>query len=250
MAATLQFFDMSASLTPPSGHLEPMPITLGPNWQPGDLRVVFISAMAAATSGKETEQDIPMDPDPPTGFTASYSQAPGWGTHGTYFRRLVAGDNSAGVVWPKPAGWRQFMVAFLTVRGASPTVSPTAGALKVTSSAGVATATAPSVSVPGAGTMLFFVGNTPSGEKTPWPNWGVAMGAPTGWTNLVASEKSGTDFYQYSTDPAVIVTGKTFASAGSTGTVTYPTARGKPAWRGMWAFVTPAADVSASIGAV
>jgi hypothetical protein len=250
VAATLQFFDMSVSMTPPTGHQEPMPVTLGPNWQPGDLRLMFISALATATSGAETEADIPMAPDPPTGFTASYSREPGWGTHGTYFRRLVTGDNSAGVVFPKPAGWRQFMLSFLTVRGASPTAAPTAGNLRITSSAGTATATAPSISVPAAGTMVFFAGNTPSPESTPWPNWGVAMGAPTGWTNLVASEKSGQTFYQYSTDPAVIVVANTYASSGSTGTVTFPTARGKPAWAGMWAFVTPAADVSAAIGAV
>lgn len=190
-----------------------------------------------------------MDPDPPTGFTASFDRTPGWDNHGTYFRRLVAGDASTGVVWPKPAGWRLFMTAFLTVRGASPTAAVTAGDLRITSSAGVATATAASVTVPGAGAMVFFAGNVPSPEKTPWPNWGVAMGAPTGWVNLVASEKSGQDYYQYSTDPAVIVVGKTYASSGSTGTVTFPTARGKPAWAGMWAFITPAADVSASIGA-
>lgn len=241
---------MSVSLTPPVGHLEPLPVTLGPNWRPGDLRIMFISASATPASGNETEQDIPMDPDPPTGFTASYNRTPGWDTHGTYFRRLVAGDNSTGVTWPKPAGWRHFMSAFVTVRNASPTVAVTAGDLRITSNAGVATATAPSVTVPSAGTMLFFVGNVPSPEKTPWPNWAVAMGVPTGWTNLVASEKSGQDFYQYSTDPAVIVVAKAFASSGSTGTVTFPIARGKPAWAGMWAFITPAADVSATIGVV
>lgn len=250
MAATLQFFDMSVSITPPTGHLEPLPITLGPNWQPGDVRIVFVSGLATATAGNETEADIPMDPDPPTGFTDGYSREPGWGTHGCYFRRLVAGDNSTGVVWPKPAGWRHFMIGFLTVRGSSPTTDPTAGDIAVTSNAGVATADVPSVSVPGAGTMVFFVGNTPSPDKTPWPNWGIAMGAPTGWTNLVATEKSGGDFYEYDTNPALIVVGKSYASSGSTGTVTFPTARGKPAWAGMWAFITPAADVSASIGAV
>jgi hypothetical protein len=250
MAATLQFFDMSVSMTPPTGHQEPMPVTLGPNWQPGDIRLFFISAASTPASGAETEQDIPMDPDPPTGYTASFDRTPGWDNHGTYFRRLVVGDNSTGVIWPKPAGWRLFMNAFLTIRGASPTATVTAGDLRITSNAGVATATAASVTVPSAGAMIFFAGNIASPEQTPWPNWGVAMGAPTGWTNLVASEKSGTDFYEYDTNPAVIVVAKTFASAGSTGTVTFPIARGKPAWAGMWAFVTAAADVSASIGAV
>lgn len=250
MAAALQVFDMSVSATPPTGHQEPMPVTLGPNWQPGDIRLMFISAAATPAAGSETEQDIPMNPDPPTGFTSAYSRTPGWDTHGTYYRRLVSGDNSTGVVWPKPAGWRHFMLGFLTVRGASPTASVTAGDLRVTSSTGTATATAASVAVPGAGAMIFFVGNVPSPEKTPWPNWAGAMGAPTGWTNLVATENSGATFYQYDTNPAVIVTSKSYASSGSTGSVSYPIARGKFAFAGMYAFITPAADVSASIGAV
>lgn len=250
MAATLQFFDMSMSLAPPQGHLEPVPVTLGPNWQPGDLRIMFVSALATATAGFETEKDITMAPDPPTGFTASYSREPGWGTHGVYFRRLVAGDNSSGVTWPKPAGWRAYMLALMTVRNASPTTNPTAGNLRVTALSGDTTATATSVTVPGAGAMVFCAGSVPSPEKSPWPNWGVSMGAPTGWVNLVASEGSGADFYQFKTDAAGLLVGKTFASSGSTGAVSVPTAEGRPAFTGLYAFITPAADVSASIGAV
>jgi hypothetical protein len=38
MPATLDFFDMSVSVTAPTGHLEPFLVTLGPNWQPGAHR--------------------------------------------------------------------------------------------------------------------------------------------------------------------------------------------------------------------
>jgi len=250
MAATLQFFDMSMSVTPPTGHREPVPITLGPNWQPGDVRMLFASALATSTAGFETEKDITMVPDPPTGFTTSYSREPGWGTHGVYFRRLVAGDDSTGVTWPKPAGWRAFMLALMTVRGVSPTTNPTAGNLRITAAVGASTATAPSVSVPSAGTMVFCVGNWPSPEKSPWPNWAVSMAAPTGWKNLVASEGSGADFYQFKTDAAAIAVANTYSGSGSTGTVSIPTAQGRPGFLGLYAFITPAADVSASIGAV
>lgn len=256
MPAALQFFDMSVSITPPTGHFEPLPITLGPNWQPGDVRMMFVSGSAQAQTsgaGGDTSLDIPMDPDPPTGFTASYSRTPGSETHGTYFSSLVTGDTSASVVWPKPAYWQYFMLGLLTVRGVSPTVAPTAGSLSLAYQTGDATgtvATASSVSVPSAGTMIFFVGNIGDPGQSSWPKWPVALGAPTGWTNLVATDKSGATFYPYDTSLAVIAVGRTFASAGSTGAVTFQTAQGAPALAGMWAFLTPAADVSATIGAV
>jgi hypothetical protein len=72
---------------------------------------------------------------------------------------------------------------------------------------------------------------------------------PTGWTHLVATDKSGLTFYQYDTSPSLVVAGKAFTTSGSTGSVVFPTAQGAPAFAGLYVFLTPAADVSATIGA-
>lgn len=248
MPAQLQFFDMSVSITPPTGHLEPLPVTLGPNWQPNDIRLVFVSASGAGSTG-ETNMMMSLNPDPPTSFATAYSRNPGKETHGVYYRRLAPGATDATVYWTKPAGWRHFMFAALTVRGVSPTANPTGGTLTVTHIGAATTATASSVSVPGAGAMVLFAGNVPTPAKIPWPNWAVSLGVPSGWTNLVATDKSGDTFYEYATDPSLIVVGKSFPSAGSTGSVSFPTGQGAPSFAGMYAFLTPAADVSATIGA-
>lgn len=258
MSAQLQFFDMSVSVTPPSGHLEPLPITLGPNWQPNDIRLVFVSASGStgqSSGSDETTLMMPMNPDPPTGFTAAYSIDPGHETHGVYWRRLVSGDNDTSVYWPKPSGWRHFMFAELTVRGVSPSTSPTAGSLSVpggisyTTADSTTSATVSSVSVPSGGTMVFFVGTVAAPERTSWPQWPVAMGVPSGWTPLVSTDKSGANFYQYDTNPSVVVVGKSFASSGSTGSVVFPAGQGSPAFAGLYVFLTPAADIVGAIGA-
>ena len=41
MATPISFFDMSVSVTPPTGYVQPLPITVGPNGQPNDLRLAF-----------------------------------------------------------------------------------------------------------------------------------------------------------------------------------------------------------------
>lgn len=252
MPAPLQFFDMSVSMEPPNGHLEPMPITLGPNWQPNDIRLMFLTATGAGSSG---DLDMSMTPNPPTSFTAAYSLNPSSETHGVWYRRLVAGDNSTGVYWPRPPGWRHFMVGFVTVRGASPTAAVTAGSLSDPGDLTYAmndsstAVTVSSVTVPTAGAMVFFVGDVLSPERSPWPNWPVSLGVPTGWTNLAATDKSGDTFYQYGTDPALIMVAKSYASSGSTGSVDIPVAQGSPAFIGLYAFLTPGADVSVAIGA-
>jgi hypothetical protein len=248
MPAQLQFFDMSVSVTPPSGHHEPLPITLGPNWQPNDIRLFFVSA--SGSSGSTTLM-MPMNPDPPTGFTAAYSLNPGRETHAVYYRRLVAGDADTSVEWTKPPGWRHFMVSMLTVRGVSPTTNPTGGKLGVTYIADDATTsgTVDAITVPAAGAVVLFVGNIPAPVKVAWPQWAVAMGVPAGWTHLVATEKSGQDFFAFDTSPSLMVVGKTFTAAGSTGPVVFPAGKGTPAFASLYAFLTPAPDVSATIGA-
>lgn len=247
--AQLQFFDLSVSISPPGGHLEPLPVLLGPNWQPNDVRIMFASASAVKNS---TALPISMNPDPPSGFSTAYSRDPGDDTHGVYFRRLSPGDVDSSVYWTKPSSWQHFMLAFLTVRAVSLTANPTGGSVNVSYTTGDSTGTsasASSVAVPNAGTMIFFVGNVASPERVSWPRWPVAVGVPTGWTHLVATEKSGQSFYQYDTNPSLVVVGKSFSGSGSTGAVVFPTAHGAPAFAGLYAFITPAPDVTGVIAA-
>lgn len=240
---------MSVSITPPTGHLEPLPVLLGPNWQPNDIRLVFASASGASGSADETNLMMSMNPDPPTDFTETYARNPGSETHGVYHRRLVSGDTDPSVYWTKPTGWRHFMFAALTVRGVSPTTNPTGGVLTATHIGDAASASVSSVAVPAAGAMVFLLGNVPTPAKSSWPNWAVATGVPVGWAPLVATERSGADFYQYDTGPSLVIVGKTFSGAGSTGPVVFPTAQGSPAFAGLYAFLTPAPDVAVTVGA-
>ncbi|HXJ27200.1 MAG TPA: hypothetical protein VNH17_15925, partial [Streptosporangiaceae bacterium] len=89
MPAELEYFDQEVNVSPPSGHFEPVPLTLGPNWQQNDIRMLLVAGAAASQSAIE---DVAMTPDPPTGFTSPYSPAPGFGTGGVHYRRLVNGD--------------------------------------------------------------------------------------------------------------------------------------------------------------
>lgn len=253
MPATLQFFDMSVSVTPPNGHLEPLPITLGPNWQPNDIRLFFVSG-----SGSQSNLSLmmPMLTDPPPTFTTAYALDQTHETHGVYWRRLVEGDVDQFVDWAKPPQWLHFMTAMLTVRGASPTVNPTAGTLStvanrityITEDSNFST-TVSSITVPGAGTMVFCIGNIAAPSQNPWPQWPVAMGVPTGWTPLVATANSGNTFYEYDTNPCVDVVANSYGSSGSTGSVVFPSGQGAPAFYGLYCFLTPAVDVSVNVGA-
>lgn len=248
----MQFFDPSVSTTSQSGHLEPLPLTLGPNWQPNDIRIMFASA--SGVSGSSTIQ-MPMRPDPPTGFTAGYQLNPGVETHGVYYRRLVSGDSdTASTYWPKPQGWRHFMYGVITARGVDPSVSPTAGTLPPSSiTYTVADATnsvsVGSVAVPRAGTMVFFLGNIGAPWQTKWPNWAVSVGVPDGWTHVAATDKSGNTYYQYGTDPSIVMVAKNFTAAGSTGTVVFPAAQGAPAFAGLYMFLPAPSAPSVTISA-
>lgn len=249
MASQIQFFDMSVSVTPPGGYLEPLPLTLGPNWQPNDIRLMFASG-SGSDAGSDTALEMVMAPDPPTGFTAAYTRNVDHETHGVYYRQLVAGDNDTSVAWIKPASWVHFMFGLLTVRGVSPGSAPVAGSLSLSQNEGDTTAVVSSVTVPNAGTMVMFTGSVPlppGGSR--WPAWAVAMGVPTGWTPMVATAKSGAQFYQYDTNPSLVVVGKAYSSSGSTGSVAFPTAQGAPAYTGLYTFLTPGADVAATVGA-
>jgi hypothetical protein len=242
------YFDMAVSVTPPNGYLEPQPLTLGANWQQHDTRILFVSG-AESAAGNLTEA-VQMQPDPPTGFTQAYALAPGFETRGVYYRTLLNGDADTSVAWIKPLGWQGFVFATITARGVNPAVAPVAGDLTtlMTHSVAASTLTVGSVTVPAAGEMLFCLWTVADPEGN-WPSWPVSMNCPTGWGNLVATDKSGPTFYQYGTDPSVIVIGKTFASSGSTGSVSVPVGLTGMAFGGMYAFIQPAPDVSVTIGA-
>jgi hypothetical protein len=247
MATAIQFFDMSCSVTPPTGYVQPLPVTVGPNGQPNDLRLTFISA-SGASGGAMLE--MALQPDPPTGYSAAYSLNVGHETHGAYYNRLTVGETDTSVDWDKPTNWQHFMFATLTARGVSPTSTPTGGSLAINQTQGDTTAVAASVTVPGPGVMIFFAGTVPN----PWvtsgvaPSWAVSLGAPTGWTNLVATDKSGSTFFQFGTDPSLIVVAKVFTSSGSTGSVSFPSAQGAAAFAGLYLFLTASSDVSVSVG--
>lgn len=248
MAASISFFDMEVSVTPPGGYQQPVPLTLGANWQPNDYRLFFISASEAASGG--VTEAIQMVPDPPVGFTGAYVLSPDFETRGVYYRKLLTGDSDTSIAWIKPLGWRDFALGTITARGIDPTIAPVAGDLTglMSHSVGSSTLSASSVTVPAAGTMLFclWIVADPEGN---WPSWPVALGVPTGWTPLVATDKSGGTFYQYDTNSSMMVIGKSFSSAGSTGSVSIPVGLGGMAFAGMYAFVQPAPDVSVAIGA-
>lgn len=245
MPATLSFFDMEVSVTPPTGHLEPVPLTLGANWQQNDIRTLIVAGLATTDGGTAAQ---PMTPDPPTGFTTGYDLAPspGFSTQGVYYRRLVTGDSDTSVAWPKPPGWNNYLYTLITARGCDPGTAPTAGGLTWSHRRGDATFTVNSVTVPAAGSMVFLLATIPDVDPG---GWSVSMAAPTGWTNLVATDKSGPTYYQYATDPAVMVIGKRFTTSGTTGSVTVPCGIGHPAFVGMYMFFPPAPDVSVGIGA-
>jgi len=245
MPATLVFDDLEAVIAPPGGYLEPLAVTLGPNHQANDVRLVFAAAAAASDPAVE---DVAMTPDPVTGFTAAYAPAPGFATEGVYYRYLLASDADTSVAWPKPPGWRYFFWSLMTVRGVDPAIAPTAGRLTVSRTTGNAFCTISSVSAPGPGVMVFFLGTTTDLDSN-WPSWAASVGIPAtgGWKNITSTDKSGDTFFAYGNEPSLAVFGTEFASAGSTGTVTVPLAQGAPAFIGMWVFL-PAAPDSSSTG--
>ena len=250
MPTQIEFFDLAVSVTPPNGYYEPVPFTLGASWEPGDVRVLFVCAYASEFfQDQSTETEMKMKPSPPTGFSPAYSLNPSYETYGTFYRYLQPGDTDITVAFPKPTQWRIFMWATMTARGVSPTVVPTAGLLGFSRKVDDTTVTVSSVTVPAAGTMVYCIGNVadPGGEQ--WPGWGSAMGVPTGWVPMVATDKSGVNYFPYDTNPAIEVIGKSYTTSGSTGSVAVPCVQGMPAFAGMYAFFQPGQDVSVSVGA-
>lgn len=248
MAPQIQFLDQDIDIAPPNGYREPLPVTIGPSAISNDMRLAFISASGTAGG---TSLEMAMTPDPMTGFTAAYSLAPGFETHGVYYQRISSGSIDTSVAWPRPSGWLHFMFGLMTARNVHPTTAPTAGWLRLNQTAGDSVAVTESVAVPGPGAMLLMAGTV----QNPYvaqgaPSWPVAMGAPTGWDNVVATDKSGQTFYPYDNNPSLIFVAKSFTTAGSTGALSFPTAIGAPAFCGLWAWLPAISDVPITLGAV
>lgn len=244
--APLVFLDMSASVTPPDGYLEPLPLLMGPNQQPNDVRILFVSASESASGG--VAEEIQMNPDPPSGFTKGYALAPGFETRGVYYRRLVGGDVDTSVSWIKPVGWLDFIFGLVTARGVDPNMTPVAGDLTslMSHKTGNSTMSIGPVAIPSPGLMLFCVWVVPDPENI-WPAWAGAVGGPTGWTNLIATDKSGNTYYQTDSNPSLMMAGKSFSTSGTTGTVIVPINPGSHAFAGMYIFLKPAPDVSIAV---
>lgn len=250
MPAAISFFDMEVTATPPSGHYKPVPVTLGPNWQPNDVRVLFICAYASSYFGdKATETEVQMTPNPPTGFSPAYSLNPTYETYATFYRYLHAGDTDTSVAFPEPPSWRVFISGTVTARGVNPAVAPVAGLLTMSHVEDATAVTIGSVTVPAAGAMVLCVGTTADPGGASWPAWASATGVPAGWTPLVATDKSGATFFSYDTNPSVNIIGKSYTTSGTTGSIAMPCALGMPAFVGMYMFLQAAPDVSVTVGA-
>lgn len=311
MPAQIQFFDMEASASP-LGWLAPIPVTLGPNWQPNDIRV-FCNLWFLAYQDYNTDLYIGNQGIVPVGFTgivpnttfagnvrATYSDGPvptttpytqpGYGV--ISWRRLIPGDVDTFIQpteaqWLAPSAASCYATATFTIRGVNPTSTPSIGGLSWTNSpwnfstssgsadGGVVTFTqttgvmsnqAASVTVPAAGTMVYWLstGGAPAiaSYQSPSPT-GCSMGIPTGWTPLVATANSGSTYYPYDMNDACQVVAKSFGGSGSTGTVTVPVSSAVnksvgllyPFYynattnvQGARIFVVPAPDVSATTG--
>lgn len=239
--AIIDFFDMEALVTPPGGYLEPQPLTMGPNQQPNDLRLQIVTGSESAAGG--VSEAVQMVPDPPTGFTAGYALDAGFETEGVNYRYLLANDSDVSVAWIKPAGWRHWCWALLTARGTDPATAPTSGALWPTVSHNVGDHffTVGPIAVPGPGVMVFALGVVADPEGN-WPSWASSINCPVsgGWKNMVATDKSGQNYYAPDTSPSLCVVGNKYTSARTTGTVTFPCDPGQHAFTGMWAFLTAA----------
>src|ERR1700744_2292725 len=107
MPAQISFFDMSCTTSPPGSVLAPIPVTLGPNWQPGDIRVFCQDYVDTnGTLNPNTYQFAP-------GFTYSSGSDAGltsaWKINwGVGWRRLVAGDTDTFIAYQYPSSMALF----------------------------------------------------------------------------------------------------------------------------------------------
>lgn len=252
MPAQLSFFDMEASVTPPVGYFPPIPITAGPNWQPGDIRVYCLGWHSVTTAAGVDNAWIPIP-----GYTSvnvqfdtgsGLSPVIRWGV---FWRRMVTGDLDTFFNFVAKYSLQVCHSAIFTVRGVDPTSTPTITTWQITGTGSTvsppATIVVSSVTVPSAGTTAVWVSNgayqTTAGVDT-------STGTPPGWTNLAATTNSGATYNPYDTSPSSIVVAKSFSSSGSTGAVNFPIGNSvNPVGLvGATVFFKPAADVSATAG--
>lgn len=291
MPAQIQFFDMETSASTP-GFQEAIPVTLGPNWQPNDIRVFcnyWFFNYPAVGGQPEFFGNFGLVPAGFTGFGpngTSTQTVVDSSNHISYtmllqgygaisYRRLIAGDVDTFVQptiasWPTTSSVSGYASAAFTIRGVAPSSAPLLGALSMpTSTFSWSDADytflvldnniAQSISVPSAGTMVLWASSQAiidyldynGTQETPFSVGGAgnSMGAPTGWTNLVATPNSGATYFPYDTNPASIVVAKTFTGSGSTGAITFPIGpQSSSCFQGCRIFVVPAADVSGTAG--
>lgn len=239
MPATLQFFDMSVSESVPPPY-QPIAVTTGPNWRPGDYRFCFQDTYISGASSYPLLL--------PPGYSWAFTNT----ALGVAYRQLVAGDTDTFVQYAAPSQFAAWCVALWTVRGVSPGSVPTGSLIVNTilpaSSTG-GTSSAPSFSVPvGAGVIIC---QTIQGSGTTFgaPN----TGPPTGWTNLVATDGSGVQYTPFGNTPSSMLCAKAFSSAGSTGTfgVQYGACLGSSSILQVSSTsIAAAADVSATAGSI
>ena len=261
MAATLQFFDMEASVTPPNAYQAPVIIGLGTNWQPNDIRFYCNYWMYMYTpnggvtvnAGNNSVQPPSWNTIAPRALAQNGSDNQfineGWGS--ASWLRLTSSSAPTSIVPSTvsfPSMMYQWATAEFTVRGADPASSPTVAGI---ASMGRSDASVASITVPSAGTMVIWVS---AATFTPNPGAAVSagilaiansLGVPAGWTPLVATDNSGATFYQYDNNPSCMVIAKTFTTSGSTGAITFPTGPTSNCnFQGVSMFIKAAPDVS------
>ena len=218
MPAKLQFFDMEI-LTPPSGPYIPIPIALGPNWQPGDIRLCFQAAYVENATARLVKL--------PPGYTEVFYSDP-WELSISY-RRLQPGDTNTFVQYDSASGaYKIWTATMLTVRGAHPSSAPT-GALGGSGPSGQTTiptmsstggtAAYPSFSIPAAGAAVLWAFTCPGNAVNVSA---ASVGCPAGWTNLVATDSSGATYTPFSGASATMLAAKAFSSSGSSGIADVP----------------------------
>jgi hypothetical protein len=208
MPAELQFFDMSVAEAP--APYVPIPVTLGPNWQPNDLR--FFVQGSGAFTGWVT----------PPGYTVLVNPAAGQGM--ICYRRLVAGDTDTLVqyqIYTRSDGYGHYNSGLFTVRGASsatPTAAMVTGPTLPSASSTGGTVAAGSFSISAAGAIvLYFTTTVPVNPAIPTA---CTLGCPPGWANLVASAGSGVTYTPFGSQASEMYVAQSFSSSGSSGTVT------------------------------
>lgn len=276
MPAQLSFFDMEASAQTPN-YGEPVAVTLGPNWQPGDIRVwcnfwfLNYSDSALGTYYNGNNGLVPAGFTafgPGANFSTNTGSTPSTEGPGVIsWRRLLPGDvdtfvviTPGGLNWPGTAA--SWAYALFTVRGVDPGTNPSLGYLGPfpgqawgAGPLGLLSSNTNSVSVPHAGTMVYWVSTSAYVENPNQPDGQYLFSAPcsltcpTGWANLVATANSGSSYYEYDSNPASMVIARSFGAAGSTGGITIPHGLSSNTnFQGLYAFFTPAPDVSAIAG--